>query len=158
MQCRFKHGFGAMAIAALLASMAVTAAAQDATKPQHASVQVSKKDRIGAYLTDGKGMSLYMFEKDGPNHSTCHDDCARAWPPLLTQGAPGAGAEVDKSKLATIKRPDGTTQVTYAGMPLYYYAKDTAPGEVKGQDVEEFGADWYLVSPDGKPNEAEDND
>lgn len=155
----FKRGFGAIAIAALAGTAVLTpAAAQDATKPQQAAtVQVSKKDRIGAYLTDGKGMSLYMFEKDAPNHSNCHDDCAKAWPPLLTQGAPSAGAEVDKSKLATIKRPDGTTQVTYAGMPLYYYAKDTAPGDVKGQDIEEFGAEWYLVSPDGKPNESEDD-
>jgi predicted lipoprotein with Yx(FWY)xxD motif len=158
MQRRSQHMLSAVILTALVA-IAVPAAAQDATKPQAAAtVQVMKKERLGAFLTDGKGMSLYMFEKDGPNHSTCHDDCAKAWPPLLTQGEPNAGADVDKSKLSTLKRPDGTTQVTYAGMPLYLYAKDAAPGDAKGQDIEEFGAEWYLISPDGKPNEAEEND
>lgn len=57
---------------------------------------------------------------------------------------------MDTAKLSTTKRKDGSTQVTYNGWPLYYFAKDQTPGEITGQDVEGFGAEWYLVSPDGE--------
>jgi predicted lipoprotein with Yx(FWY)xxD motif len=109
-------------------------------------VNLGKNDKLGSFLVDDKGMTLYLFTKDTPNTTTCYDKCATAWPPLLTTGAPAAGAGVDASKFGTTKRTDGTSQVTYNGWPLYYYAKDKAPGDVVGQDV---GNVWFVISPAG---------
>lgn len=53
------------------------------------------------------------------------------------------------SKLSTIKRSDGTTQVTYAGWPLYTYTADTKPGEANGTDIKSFGASWYPLHANG---------
>ncbi len=111
-----------------------------------ATVSLGKNDQLGSFLVDDKGMTLYLFTKDTPNTSNCYDNCATAWPPLLTTGAPAAGEGVDASKLGTTNRTDGTVQVTYNGWPLYYYEKDKAPGDVVGQDV---GGVWYVVSAAG---------
>ena len=120
-----------------------------------AKVAVSQKEPVGDYLTDAEGKSLYLFEADSENTSTCYDDCVAAWPPLLTEGAPTGDDKVDASMLSTIEREDGSTQVTYNGWPLYYFVKDQAPGDTEGQDVEGFGAEWYLVSPEGEKAEGE---
>lgn len=113
-----------------------------------ATVQTKSGD-LGTYLTDASGKTLYLFEKDTGSTSTCSDACAQNWPPLLTTGAAHAGTGADASKLGTTKRSDGTTQVTYAGHPLYYYAADSAPGDTHGEGVDAFGAEWYVVSPAG---------
>ena len=115
------------------------------------AVDLGKNDTLGSFLVDDKGMTLYLYTKDTPNTSVCYDKCATAWPPLLTAGAPSAGDGVDASKLGTTTRTDGTTQVTYNGWPLYYYAKDKAPGDVVGQDV---GGVWYVLSAAGEKVEA----
>ncbi len=110
------------------------------------TVQVGKNDALGSFLIDDKGMTLYLFTKDTPNTSNCYDKCATNWPPLLTTGAPVAGEGVDASKLGAATRTDGAVQVTYNGWPLYYYAKDKAPGDIVGQNV---GDVWFVVSPAG---------
>jgi predicted lipoprotein with Yx(FWY)xxD motif len=109
-------------------------------------VNLSQNDTLGSFLVDDKGMTLYLFTKDTPNTTVCYDDCAIAWPPLLTTGSPVAGEGVDASLLGTTTRTDGTIQVTYNGWPLYYYEKDKAPGDIIGQDV---GGVWYVVSAAG---------
>jgi len=101
----------------------------------------------GEFLTDEKGMALYLYTKDTPNTSNCYDKCATAWPPLLTTGNPVAGAGIDNAKLGTTERKDGAMQVTYNGWPLYYYVKDMKAGDTVGQDV---GKVWYLLSPSGE--------
>ena len=68
---------------------------------------------------------------------------------MVTSGPPLAGAGIKKTMLGTIKRRDGKTQVTYNGRPLYYYVKDSGPDSTAGQDVDEFGGEWCLVSPSG---------
>ena len=68
---------------------------------------------------------------------------------MLTNGAPQAGSGVSASLLGTTSRKDGTTEVTYAGHPLYYFIADTQPGQVSGQGIDAFGAPWYVVSPSG---------
>ena len=98
----------------------------------------------GEVLVDGDGMTLYLFDSDPEGESVCTDGCAETWPPLL--GAPMAGSGVDAGLLGTIERPDGTTQATYAGHPLYHYAPDEAPGDVTGQGVGEV---WWVLAPDG---------
>lgn len=122
-----------------------------------AAIQVSHKDDIGNYLTDAHGKTLYLFEKDEHGASTCYGACARAWPPLVSRGHPLAGRGVDKKKLSTIKRNDGSRQVTYGGWPLYYFVKDDEAGDTYGQEVEGFGGEWYMVSPAGAKAEAEES-
>ena len=109
----------------------------------------SSKD--GRYLVDCQGHSLYLFEKDEGGESYCNGACAAVWPALETEAMPHAGAGVDAAALGTIKRDDGDMQVTYHGHPLYYYAADAStPGTTKGEDIEQFGDGWYLVSAGGK--------
>ena len=110
-------------------------------------VNLTQNDKLGSFLVDDKGMTLYLFTKDTPNTTVCYEKCAVAWPPLLTTGDPVAGEGVDASLLGTTDRTDGTVQVTYNGWPLYYYEKDKAPGDVVGQDV---GGVWFVVSPAGE--------
>ena len=67
---------------------------------------------------------------------------------MLTEGEPEASGGADAKLLGTTDRDDGTTQVTYAGQPLYYYVDDR-PGEVLCHDVVEFGGLWLVVEPSG---------
>jgi predicted lipoprotein with Yx(FWY)xxD motif len=121
-----------------------------------AAIDVSSGS-AGRYLVDASGRALYLFEADrGASGSTCFGACAQAWPPVITSGLPSAlSAEIDGTKLGTIARPDGTLQATYAGWPLYYYVKDRAAGDTTGQDLMDFGAEWYLVSPAGQKLEGQ---
>lgn len=104
---------------------------------------------LGRILVDGRGMTLYLFEKDTGTSSTCYGSCAQFWPPVTTQAAPKAGAGVDAAKLGTTTRDDGTKQVTYNGHPLYLYSGDAGPGATNGEGVDTFGALWYVLSPGG---------
>jgi predicted lipoprotein with Yx(FWY)xxD motif len=106
--------------------------------------------QLGRILVDGKGRTLYLFEKDKNRRSACYGACATYWPPLLTHGKPVARAGVKKSLLGTTRRSNGSTQVTYAGHPLYRFALDRKPGDTSGQGLQEFGGGWDAVSPAGK--------
>ena len=114
-----------------------------------ATVSVAEVGTFGQALVDAEGRSLYLFTNDTQNSGTssCTGNCLVNWPPLFTNGAPVAGTGVDASMLGTITLPDGTTQVTYNGWPLYYYIDDTAAGDFTGQGV---GDVWFLVSPTGE--------
>jgi predicted lipoprotein with Yx(FWY)xxD motif len=106
-------------------------------------------NRLGQILVDSAGRTLYLFEADKGTRSTCSGACATAWPPLLSSGAPKAGAGVNAGDLGSTARADGGQQVTYHGHPLYHFARDTAPGQTRGQDLNGFGADWYVLGADG---------
>jgi predicted lipoprotein with Yx(FWY)xxD motif len=108
------------------------------------------KSSLGTILTDKTGRSLYLFEKDAGSKSACYGACAQGWPPLLTTGTPVAGTGANGVLLGTVKRTDGTIQVTYAGHPLYYFVTDQKPGDISGEGSQAFGAGWDLVSPAGK--------
>jgi predicted lipoprotein with Yx(FWY)xxD motif len=130
----------------------------EGTQPQEgqtqAQLQMTTIAPYGQILTDANGHPVYMFAKDKKGQaSTCTGQCARVWPPVtVAQGMQAQlGPSLDQSKLTTIKRKDGATQLAYNGYPLYTYDKDQAPGEVHGQDIRDFGATWYLVSPQGMP-------
>ena len=105
--------------------------------------------KFGKILVDNKGRTLYLFAADKSTTSTCSGACASLWPPLTVSGTPKAGAGVTSSLLGTTKRGDGTTEVTYAGHPLYYYAGDSAAGQTTGQDISQFGAKWYVLTAGG---------
>jgi predicted lipoprotein with Yx(FWY)xxD motif len=116
------------------------------------TISVATDAKLGKILVGDKGMTLYMFTKDEPNKSNCNADCLAKWPPLLTQGKPSLGEGVDASLIGTATLPDGSKIVTYNKMPLYYWVKDTKPGDTTGQGV---GSVWFVVSPDGKAIEAD---
>lgn len=106
--------------------------------------------KLGAILVDASGRTLYLFLADSATSSACNSAaCVQYWPPLLTTGTPQAGTGVTASLLGTIKRQDSTSQVTYAGHPLYYFLTDKKAGDVTGQGVNGFGAPWYVVAPSG---------
>jgi predicted lipoprotein with Yx(FWY)xxD motif len=104
---------------------------------------------FGAIVTGTNGRAVYLFEKDAGTTSSCYGACAAAWPPVLTTGAPVAASGVKPALLGTVRRSDGTTQVTYAGHPLYYFAGDSRAGDVSGEGSQSFGAGWDLLTPAG---------
>jgi predicted lipoprotein with Yx(FWY)xxD motif len=103
---------------------------------------------LGSILVDGKGMTLYMFTNDtqGSNASACTGQCLAAWPPLM--GKPTAGKGADNSKLGSFALPDGSTQATYNGWPLYYWKGDVKAGDTSGQKV---GGVWFVLDKAGNP-------
>jgi predicted lipoprotein with Yx(FWY)xxD motif len=120
-----------------------------------ATVQGVESAEHGQYLTDAAGRALYLFESDTRAQGeaqavvSCADDCLERWPPFHSEGEPRAGEMADAAMLGTVEH-DGNTMVTYNGWPLYYFVEDQGPGDTKGHDIEEFGAEWYLISPEGE--------
>jgi predicted lipoprotein with Yx(FWY)xxD motif len=100
---------------------------------------------LGTILVDGEGMALYVFDNDSGGESSCYDQCAQNWPPLTGEFEAGDGIESDL--IGSTTRTDGSTQVTYADQPLYYYAADQSAGDTNGQGV---GDVWWVVGPDGE--------
>jgi predicted lipoprotein with Yx(FWY)xxD motif len=109
-----------------------------------------RNGKLGRHVVNGKGLTVYLFEKDRNGKSACYGSCAKVWPPLITAGKPAAGAGVVASKIGTTKRKDGRLQATYGGHPLYRYDDDHKPGQTEGQGSRAFGAEWYVVAPSGK--------
>lgn len=93
-------------------------------------------------------MTVYVFAADTGPASTCDENCAGFWPPVLAS-SPQAATGAQSSLLGTTTRTDGKVQVTYAGHPLYYFWGDRQPGETNGQSLNGFGGLWWVVSPSG---------
>ena len=127
----------------LVAALALAPAAM----AKGAKVRLDKSE-YGRVLMNGGGKALYLFTSDTRNQSNCEGDCAQAWPPFLTKGKPQAGNGLKGKLLGTIRRADGSRQVTYRGHPLYFYVDDR-PGLILCQDVVEFGGTWLLVNRKG---------
>ncbi|HEY7815030.1 MAG TPA: hypothetical protein VIC62_17420 [Nakamurella sp.] len=127
------------------AGSAVSSAVAAATGPATVGTTTGA---LGTFLVDGKGMTLYLYTADTAGESTCYDACAVAWPPLLTNGTPTASGSAAESQLSTVARNDGATMVKYGAWPLYYFTKDTKPGDTTGQGVQGV---WYVVGVDGQP-------
>jgi predicted lipoprotein with Yx(FWY)xxD motif len=114
------------------------------------TLAVGKTD-LGTILVGDKRRTLYLFEKDKNGKSSCSGACAAVWTPFTSGSAQvKSSAGIDKGKLTTTKRSDGSLQVVYAGHPLYYYAPDTKAGQTTGEGLDQFGAEWYVVSPAGQ--------
>jgi predicted lipoprotein with Yx(FWY)xxD motif len=103
----------------------------------------------GKIVVDGKGMTLYLFDKDtaSPSKSNCEGQCLVKWPALMAGSGTPQVEGVDASLVGTVTRSDGSKQVTLAGWPLYYFQKDTKAGDATGQAV---GGIWWVIGPDGK--------
>jgi predicted lipoprotein with Yx(FWY)xxD motif len=107
------------------------------------TLQIAKTEGIGDYLADAKGMTLYVFTKDSPGQSACSGPCVEKWPLLMAEmieAPPGTKSE----DFGLITRTDGQKQTTYKGLPLYYFFKDTKPGDVNGQAVNGV---WFVAKP-----------
>lgn len=108
------------------------------------TLSVAHNAQLGDFFTATNGMTLYTYSPDKPDVSNCSGQCAVNWPPYVI---PDGGLVVNLTPtgtLGTITRADGSTQVTYNHMPLYFYIKDKNPGDTVGQGV---GGVWYVVKP-----------
>jgi predicted lipoprotein with Yx(FWY)xxD motif len=103
---------------------------------------------FGEMLFDARGQAIYLFDRETAGRPDCYGECAVAWPPVLSAGPPQAAGAVRAELLGTVIRDDGSTQVTYNGHPLYFYAHES-PGQVLCHDVVEFGGRWLVVTPEG---------
>jgi predicted lipoprotein with Yx(FWY)xxD motif len=101
-------------------------------------------------LFDASGQAIYLFDKERTGAPACYGACAKAWPPVLTEGRPQGVGDVRARLLGTTKRKDGSLQVTYGGHPLYFYAHE-GKNEVLCHNVAEFGGLWLVVTPAGEP-------
>lgn len=158
MKKQLSLGIGAVVLAAALAgcggspgastSSTSAPAASSSTSAAAAAEMKVASSSAGQIVVDSKGMSLYVFTKDVKDSGTsaCTGACLTAWP-VFTTTADAPGVDGVTGKVGTIATPDGKKQVTLNGMPLYYYAKDKAPGDVTGQGVNNV---WYLVGPSGE--------
>jgi predicted lipoprotein with Yx(FWY)xxD motif len=136
---------GAAAVVVVLASATIAAA-----RPTTRSATVTTaRTGLARILVDGRGRSLYLFEKDTHGRSACARTCAAYWPPLLTNGRPVAIKGAKASLLGSIRRADGSRQVSYAGHPLYFFSGDSGRGQTNGEGLHDFGAGWHVLTPSG---------
>jgi predicted lipoprotein with Yx(FWY)xxD motif len=151
-------GVAAAAVTAAWAAPDFAGAATTTTAPSSIAAPVYEVTTgvvhgLGKVLVDGRGFTLYVFAPDKHSgHSTCYGACAGGWPPLvLPSGVNQApsGPGVRKGMLGTTKRTDGTVEVTYKKWPLYLWVVDSAPGQATGQDINNLGGKWYVITPAG---------
>lgn len=108
-------------------------------------IQAISTQSHGPVLADEEGNVLYFFTPDIKGESKCEGPCADSWPPFNTSQLRG-GTGLDPADFDTITRSDGSSQTTYKGWPLYYFANDAQPGEINGD-----GANnnlWFVAKPD----------
>ncbi len=161
-------GLSAFALAALLsgcgggattttptsAAPATSAPAESSAPATSAPASMSAAElsvaesKAGQIVVAGQGLSVYYFTKDTKDSGTsaCTGDCLVAWPPVTSTTATPTVNGVT-GKVGTIPTADGKMQITINGMPIYYYEKDKAAGDITGQGV---GGVWYLVAPSGE--------
>jgi predicted lipoprotein with Yx(FWY)xxD motif len=139
-----------IALCACAKNAAPSSGGGSSTTTHAGSVMIGTKSipGVGTVLVDSSGLTLYALASESGGTIMCTDSCATTWPPVLLPAGVSsatAGSGVSASKLGTISRPDGGTQVTYGGMPLYLFVSDQAPGQDTGQGVEGF----HVATPSG---------
>ncbi|MCW3070008.1 MAG: hypothetical protein JWL67_2633 [Solirubrobacterales bacterium] len=132
-------------IAALLA-LSLSGSSTKA-KAEPPSVGVGRSS-LGKILVNARGLTLYMYTHDTRDVSVCTEACARVWPPARAPGKPTLGAGLSRARLKTIRRSDHSTQLSYAGHPLYTFSEDPRPGQMGGEGF--LGA-WFVLSRAGRP-------
>jgi predicted lipoprotein with Yx(FWY)xxD motif len=106
------------------------------------------KTSAGTVLVNSGGRTLYAFAADSPGKSTCTGSCAMYWPPAAASGSLSHSSDVSAT-LGTIKRSDGSTQLTVNGWPMYTYAADSGPGQASGQGENLSGGRWWVLAASG---------
>jgi len=122
----------------LLSTALLTAALLGGCASMTASSPAKVADGV---LVGPNGMTLYVFDRDtaGSGKSVCNGPCATNWPPLMA-----ADADQPAGDYTVVTRDDGKKQWAMKGKPLYYWAKDTKPGDKTGDNV---GTVWHVVKP-----------
>jgi predicted lipoprotein with Yx(FWY)xxD motif len=146
---------GAIGAATMLVAAAQAKVSSKSRVRDTGTVVGLRKTAIGTILVDSRGRTLYLFEKDKRGHSACSGTCATYWPPLVTHGKPIAANGARKALLGTIRRADGSMQVTYAGHPVYRFLLDSKHGQTKGEGLNDFGGGWDALTPAGKKIEGD---
>ncbi len=125
-------------------SVSAASPAPDEGDPASGEVRLTVAETTaGPALAGEDGMTLYVLFGDNEDGSGCIDACEGAWPPFTIEaGTEIVAGEGVTGEFPTTTRPDGTTQVTWFGRPLYYYASDTSPGDANGHEV---GDVWFVV-------------
>lgn len=132
-----------LALVAALMLVMVTGAYAD----NHAVKNWTEQSYAGNHLTDSKGLALYWFTKDTPGQSSCTGPCLEKWPIFYRDSvAPATGLKAQD--FGVITRADGQKQSTFRGYPLYYFFKDSKPGEAAGHGLNYV---WYAIDPDNFP-------
>jgi predicted lipoprotein with Yx(FWY)xxD motif len=129
-------------------STSASASAGASASARPVTITTKHEKKLGTILAaGGKELTVYLFEADKGSSSACSGQCAKFWPPVIGTGV--AKEQAKSSDLGTVKRADGTTQVTYKGHPLYYFVKDKDEEDAYGQGTTAFGAGWYVLKPSG---------
>ncbi len=133
-----------------LALLATTATAAEMSA--NYTINESTSAKLGTYLVNQTGFTLYYFMNDKPGNgmSTCTGQCVKNWPAFYTENIT-VPATLNKTDFTAVKRNDGIEQIAFKGWPLYYYYKDTKPGDALGQGV---GSVWHIVNPTNFPPKA----
>jgi predicted lipoprotein with Yx(FWY)xxD motif len=98
----------------------------------------------GTVLVNAHGLTLYRLSGEHAGKFICTaSGCLQVWHPLTASA--GSKPTGSVGSLGTVRRPDGTMQVTYKGMPLYTFGQDTAPGQANGQGIKDVGT-WNAVT------------
>ena len=138
--------------AAAATLLAAPALAQEETAIALASEQ---SDEHGSYLTDAEGRPVYLFTADQQGTGdqaaviNCSEECLEAWPLVEGRGEVEA-QENAKAELVGNVQHDAQSVVTYNGWPLYFFVRDEGADAPQGNDIESFGGEWYLVTPEGE--------
>jgi predicted lipoprotein with Yx(FWY)xxD motif len=140
----------ALSAAALVAAMFGDASSAAQQKLSKAALVSIHKTTLGSVLADARGHTLYLFEKDKRGMSSCYGACVAYWPAAVTGAKPRAGSGVRASLLGVTRRADGRRQVTYAGHPLYTFIGDRKAGQTAGEGLNNFGATWDAIAPNGR--------
>ncbi|MFD7708368.1 hypothetical protein ACFV6E_21250 [Streptomyces sp. NPDC059785] len=133
---------------AAAAAPSVAATAQKPVIRKWVQLSAGTAGDLDPVIVNGKGFTLYRFDKDtsSPSRSNCTGACATTWPPYLVARNGKVFIDgIDKSRIGFIER-DGGFQVTVGGWPVYLFSKDVNPGDTKGQGVDNV---WFGVTPDG---------
>lgn len=151
---RFSVAIICLAAVALIAagcggSSSSSSSTSGSSEGKPTTVSATEVSELGSVLVDSKGFIVYSFGKDQGTTSSCYGACEQAWPPVIVHGAPTVGEGANSAEVGTTKRNDGTTQVTYAGHPLYTFVEDKSPGEANGIGVTAFGGEWNALDESG---------
>jgi predicted lipoprotein with Yx(FWY)xxD motif len=132
-----------LALVAILVVSAVAVPLAFAGGSKTVAGEATAKSLHKTVLTNTKGLTLYSLSVEKNGKFICTGSCLKSWPPLLVSAGTKPTGPV---KLGTIKRPEGKTQVTFKGMPVYTFSGDSKKGEANGEGIKDVGV-WHAVTP-----------
>lgn len=139
-----------LSIGAIAAALSLTYGLGIASASSSSTTKVgTANSNLGRILVDRHGRTLYLFARDKRGKSACSGACAAYWPPLIASSKPRAVTGAKQSLLGRTRRADGRMQVTYRHHPLYRFSGDTGRGQTNGQSLDDFGGEWWVLSPAG---------